>query len=290
MLVIANQTVLSDELLDRIRKRAGAGPASFLIVAPQDDDEEHADADRRLRRALSELRGEGIDAHGQVVHPDPYTAAHARRERRARRRDHRLDVPGRAQRLAAARPRRAPAQGHEAAGRPRRSRPCRRSRWRAHERARRDELGGSSTTARRRSTTARASRRRCSGCSCSSRRRSCSSARSSRSTSSTASSTTPFGGHWPPDGFHRPVFVAGINTLILVTSSFTMHWADTSIKKGNRAGLQAGLVLTFLPRPHVPAHPGDRVPPHRLQHEATPRSPRPSSGSPACTARTSSSA
>src|SRR5258708_31733855 len=52
----------------------------------------------------------------------------------------------------------------------------------------------------------------------------------------------PFGGHWPPDGFHRPVFVAGINTLILVTSSATMHWADTSIKKGNRAGMQAGLV------------------------------------------------
>ena len=48
-----------------------------------------------------------------------------------------------------------------------------------------------------------------------------------------------------PTGFHRPVFVAGINTLILVTSSATMHWADTSIKKGNRAGMQAGLVLTF---------------------------------------------
>ena len=75
MLVIANQTVVSDELLDRIRKRAAQSPASFLIVAPQSDDEEHADADRRLRRALSVLRGEGIDAHGQVVHPDPYTAA-----------------------------------------------------------------------------------------------------------------------------------------------------------------------------------------------------------------------
>jgi GABA permease len=75
VLVIANQTVLSEELLGRIRKRAAAGPASFLIVSPQSDDEEHADADRRLRRALSELRGEGIEAHGQVVHPDPYTAA-----------------------------------------------------------------------------------------------------------------------------------------------------------------------------------------------------------------------
>ena len=55
-----------------------------------------------------------------------------------------------------------------------------------------------------------------------------------------------FGGHWPPPGFHRPAFAAGVNTVILVTSSFTMHWADTSIKKGNRAGLQAGLVLTLF--------------------------------------------
>jgi hypothetical protein len=75
VLVIANQTVVAPELLDRIRKRAEKGDASFLIVAPQSDDEAHADADRRLRRALGELRSEGIDAHGQVVHPDPYTAA-----------------------------------------------------------------------------------------------------------------------------------------------------------------------------------------------------------------------
>jgi hypothetical protein len=75
VLVVANQTVVSRELLDRIRRRAAESPASFLIVSPQSDEEEHADADRRLRRALSELLGEGIDAHGQVVHPDPYTAA-----------------------------------------------------------------------------------------------------------------------------------------------------------------------------------------------------------------------
>jgi cytochrome c oxidase subunit III len=51
---------------------------------------------------------------------------------------------------------------------------------------------------------------------------------------------------WPPEGDHLPVFVAGVNTVILVTSSFTMHWALQSIKRGHRAGLQAGLVLTFL--------------------------------------------
>jgi cytochrome c oxidase subunit III len=53
-------------------------------------------------------------------------------------------------------------------------------------------------------------------------------------------------GQWPPEGLHRPVFLAFINTLILVTSSGTIHWATVSIKRGNRAGLQAGLSLTFL--------------------------------------------
>jgi cytochrome c oxidase subunit III len=51
---------------------------------------------------------------------------------------------------------------------------------------------------------------------------------------------------WPAPPFHLPVFIAGVNTAILVTSSFTMHWALQSIKRGNRAGLQAGLLLTFL--------------------------------------------
>ena len=51
---------------------------------------------------------------------------------------------------------------------------------------------------------------------------------------------------WPQPPFELPVFVAGVNTAILVTSSFTMHWALQSIKRGNRSGLQAGLTLTFL--------------------------------------------
>src|SRR4051812_19804936 len=51
---------------------------------------------------------------------------------------------------------------------------------------------------------------------------------------------------WPTPPYELPVFVAGMNTIILVTSSFTMHWALQAIKRGNRAGMQAGLALTFL--------------------------------------------
>ena len=51
---------------------------------------------------------------------------------------------------------------------------------------------------------------------------------------------------WPTPPFHLPVFVAGVNTAILVTSSFTVHWALQSIKRDNHAGLKAGLLLTFL--------------------------------------------
>lgn len=77
VLVLARDTVLADPLLDRIRERAARGPASFLIVSPQSDPAagEHPESERRLRRALAILRGEGIDAHGQVAHPDPFSAA-----------------------------------------------------------------------------------------------------------------------------------------------------------------------------------------------------------------------
>jgi hypothetical protein len=77
VLVVANETVIGEPLLARIRERAQRGPASFLIIAPQSDPTraEHPEADRRLRRALTILRADAIDAHGQVAHPDPFTAA-----------------------------------------------------------------------------------------------------------------------------------------------------------------------------------------------------------------------
>jgi methylmalonyl-CoA mutase cobalamin-binding subunit len=77
VLVIANETVLGEPLLQKIRDRAERSAASFLIISPQSDPSRaaHPEAEQRLRRALAELRGHGIDAHGQVAHPDPYAAA-----------------------------------------------------------------------------------------------------------------------------------------------------------------------------------------------------------------------
>ena len=75
VLVVANQTVLGGPLLDKIRERARLGPASFLIISPQGESEgSYEQAERRLLRAVSLLRSEGLDVHGQISHPDPFTA------------------------------------------------------------------------------------------------------------------------------------------------------------------------------------------------------------------------
>jgi cytochrome c oxidase subunit III len=51
---------------------------------------------------------------------------------------------------------------------------------------------------------------------------------------------------WPTHGTKLPEAVAGVNTLILLSSSLTIHWATVSVKRGNRFGLKAGMAMTFL--------------------------------------------
>jgi hypothetical protein len=75
VLVVANQTVLGAPLLEKIRARAKQSPAGFLIIAPQGDTEgSYQEAERRLLRAVTTLRAEALDVHGQISHPDPYSA------------------------------------------------------------------------------------------------------------------------------------------------------------------------------------------------------------------------
>ena len=252
VLVVANETVLGEPLLDRIRQKSRDtdGRATFLIVCPQSDPDRaaHPEAERRLRAALTKLRSEGIEAHGQVAHPDPVHRGDERRARRARRLHPRLHLPRAARLLLAPpRPARAAAQRREGTRRARRRR-ADRGRSHAMSAAGHADAPVAAHAAPHGPPIAN---------------------RSSRVDATVlgmflfiASEAMLFGAFftayffirvvnpdaqpWPLPPFHLPVFVAGVNTAVLLTSSFTMHWALQSIKRGNRAGLKAGLVLTFL--------------------------------------------
>jgi heme/copper-type cytochrome/quinol oxidase subunit 3 len=56
-------------------------------------------------------------------------------------------------------------------------------------------------------------------------------------------------GAWPPTAEHlaRPeILIPGINTIILLSSSFPMHFAARAISKNDKRGLVVGLGLTAL--------------------------------------------
>ena len=54
------------------------------------------------------------------------------------------------------------------------------------------------------------------------------------------------GDPWPAEGEHLPVAIAGVNTAILVSSSFTMHWALEGARRDNRRAMRIGLLTTLL--------------------------------------------
>jgi hypothetical protein len=72
-LVVANQTVAGQALLDLLKRKAEEEPRSFIVICPQSGGDE-GDAAQRLAHTLKQLEEEGLEAIGQVVHPDPYTA------------------------------------------------------------------------------------------------------------------------------------------------------------------------------------------------------------------------
>lgn len=72
LLVVANRTVASDELLHALRVRAAAGPIEVTLVAPADTAREPIA--RRLEHAVGRLDAEGIPVTGFVGHPDPLVA------------------------------------------------------------------------------------------------------------------------------------------------------------------------------------------------------------------------
>ena len=51
---------------------------------------------------------------------------------------------------------------------------------------------------------------------------------------------------WPAQGEELPVAIAGVNTAILLSSSFTMHWALEGARNENRRAMKMGLLTTAL--------------------------------------------
>jgi heme/copper-type cytochrome/quinol oxidase subunit 3 len=52
---------------------------------------------------------------------------------------------------------------------------------------------------------------------------------------------------WPPQGVKLPeLTISGINTVILIGSSFVMQWAAGSIRRGEVSRLRIGLLIAFL--------------------------------------------
>ncbi|MFY9579324.1 MAG: hypothetical protein WAQ33_08360, partial [Gaiellaceae bacterium] len=84
VLVVANDTHGGRPLIEAIEARAAAGDASFVVIAPQSRpqsglvvyDEAVRDAAlHRVEQTLAALRERGIEARGDVMDPDPYSAA-----------------------------------------------------------------------------------------------------------------------------------------------------------------------------------------------------------------------
>jgi biopolymer transport protein ExbD len=72
-LVVANQTVETQQLFDVLKRKAAEGPHRFVVIMPQGEGG-GGDPYERLAHVLQHLEDEGLDAVGQVVHPDPFTA------------------------------------------------------------------------------------------------------------------------------------------------------------------------------------------------------------------------
>jgi hypothetical protein len=75
-LVIANQTIGGEPLIGLLKGKANESPHRFIVIAPQGGSGEEGEphAHERLAHTLHRLHDEGLDATGQVMDPDPFTA------------------------------------------------------------------------------------------------------------------------------------------------------------------------------------------------------------------------
>ena len=83
LLVVANETVAGKPLIDAVKRHAAGDEVQVHVISPQNQpkhgyvvyDEHTRDAaQNRLDITLALLREEGIEADGEVMDPDPYSA------------------------------------------------------------------------------------------------------------------------------------------------------------------------------------------------------------------------
>ena len=84
VLVVANRTAMSDELLEAVVRRVEKGPAEFFLVVPStprgaswmtDMNAGNTAAEQSLQGALARWQDVGIEAMGRTGDPDPLAAA-----------------------------------------------------------------------------------------------------------------------------------------------------------------------------------------------------------------------
>jgi len=73
-LVVATQTVASEDLISRLKAKATEKPHRYTIISPKSGEISREEVCERLARALAELYRSEIDATGQPMSPEPYAA------------------------------------------------------------------------------------------------------------------------------------------------------------------------------------------------------------------------
>jgi GABA permease len=83
VLVVANRTAESEELLEALKQRAADGPVSFTLLVPTtphgvawaaDMHSGSEDAEEHMNRAVERFRAAGLDVEGKIGDPDPVAA------------------------------------------------------------------------------------------------------------------------------------------------------------------------------------------------------------------------
>src|SRR5688500_12791332 len=83
VLVVANETVAGKPLIDAVKKRGDSDGVTVHVISPQNqpkhgyviyDEHVREAAQNRLEMTLALLREAGVEADGEVMDPDPYSA------------------------------------------------------------------------------------------------------------------------------------------------------------------------------------------------------------------------